>query len=290
MKKLLVISLALAMVFAFAGVAAAQGIAEDGIVNSGYGTFAVGDPSPHGGYTDATSKCNVCHAVHGATAGGEALLQTTRANACLYCHVSGGATSLIVYNGADANYTTDYENNHAATHQGAGSNIYAGCVSCHSVHGADTWDPDPATSEPENILKAQPGTGSSGAGAIAADVTSLDEFCVDCHDNRADAGCNNCHGGATGTSMDHVYIESADNGTQHVMTTADNVRAFVSSTNCTSCHSGGDGTQANSFPHLTTARQFLADSTNDGVDDGYDEICLDCHINGLGDAGVGITF
>ncbi|MHB9003613.1 MAG: hypothetical protein ACYC6C_06055, partial [Coriobacteriia bacterium] len=45
--------------------------------------------SPHGGYTTATTKCKVCHAVHEAQMGGEVLLRSTIADACNYCHVGG---------------------------------------------------------------------------------------------------------------------------------------------------------------------------------------------------------
>ncbi len=283
MKRLMIVLLiTCVVVFALSSVAFAAsppGIVEDGEVNSGYLEPTTGS-NPHGGYTDSTDKCKVCHAVHGATSGGEKLLRGTAAGACTFCHI--GAFAIDRPYGTDAtNYTVDYENNHASSHYG--SSAYSGCVSCHSVHGANTTTWDVA-----RILKKSPG------GAIATDVANVSEFCTDCHDNRlsgAGQGCGHgCHG--TGNSQNEVYINTAANGTSHVMKTQDGTHAFGDSTDCRSCHSGGgtDGAPAtgNSFPHITSGAQFLVDSHTQTTK--LDEVCLDCHINGTATSGVGITF
>lgn len=285
MKRTIAVSfIALAMLLLLTSSALAVGITEPGDINSGYLDPSLIQPSgqgPHGGYTDASYKCKVCHAVHGASSSGEALLGATKANACVYCHITGGISSLVVYEGDAANYTNEYENNHTDSH---GS--YNGCVSCHSVHGAGTvaWS--------TKILKSSPAP--RGAGSIAAGVANMNEFCADCHDNRQTTAAANrcstiCHDTDANT-QNHVYINAAVNGTSHVMKAADNTHAWVASTNCTSCHKGGAATSK--FPHFTSGAFFLADTHTTTTP--LDRICLDCHLD-TGDpataaAGVGESF
>lgn len=258
-------------------------ISEEATLGAGYFDPTPGE-SPHGGYTTSTDKCKVCHAVHGAAVSGQRLLRSEAANACTFCHITGGFAIDQPYGIDETGYTIDYENNHASSHEGS---TYAGCQSCHSVHGSDTEDT--AAFAPGKILRDDPG------GAVApGGVTSMNEFCVDCHDNRSGAGCgaDACHNGGTGGPQDHVYVNTEDGGTSHVMTAADGTRAFIDSSDCRDCHSGGNTglspTTGNSFPHLTLGAQFLMD-THDTTT-GLDEVCLSCHVNGAGDAGVGKTF
>jgi predicted CXXCH cytochrome family protein len=287
-RLLVVLLLTCFAVFALSSVAFAAsppGIVEDGVVNSGYLPPASGS-NPHGGYTDSTDKCKVCHAVHGAKPPGEKLLRgLSSAGACTFCHITGGFTIDRPYGTDETNYTEDYENNHTDRHMGS-----RGCVGCHSVHGADTEDT--TAFAPGKILRDNPG------GAIAAgSVTSLNAFCTDCHDmrDRKKQGCGSstCH--SVGRSESHVYINTAANGTSHVMKAQDGIHAFGDSTDCRSCHRGGGTNEArangNSFPHITSGAQFLVDTHTQTTK--LDEVCLDCHLNGTvgsATAGVGKSF
>ena len=62
--------------------------------------------SPHSGYSTTTGKCKVCHAVHGAGStdvtgttlnATEVLLRSTKANACEFCHLTGGTFAMDPY-------------------------------------------------------------------------------------------------------------------------------------------------------------------------------------------------
>ncbi len=187
--------------------------------------------SPHAGYSTTTGKCKVCHAVHAAGMTDEAgtallpsedLLRSTDANACTFCHLTGGTFAMDPYfdptdpvNTSIANYysndsapptgTTKWNLNgvsdssagrsgHSATHghdnpQGVAAQFksYKGCVSCHAVHGANTMG------QGEFILKNDPAKGvtaavgsgwggGTGYGSKQAPTTTQIEFCEDCHD------------------------------------------------------------------------------------------------------------
>lgn len=159
-----------------------------------WATFGV----PHGGYADTSGKCKVCHAVHGAglnetgadtAPATEKLLRTTAASACAFCHITG-AYATMVYDGVLGNYQVEGVGErpegtsaHVDGHQYTG---YSGCVSCHSVHGANTIAGSP-------ILKDDPAQGVTSAvavvfggwtgyGSFAAPVANQRDFCLDCHD------------------------------------------------------------------------------------------------------------
>ncbi len=89
-------------------------------------------PTPHKDFQLTTSKCGVCHAVHKGTAGGQVLLRTTIANACVYCHIQTDIGVDRIYNGITANYTVENDRGHQAP--------AVECVDCHAVHGADTFN------------------------------------------------------------------------------------------------------------------------------------------------------
>lgn len=305
MRKSLVIGLTL--VFLFAMTASAFAVA--GIVptdkttipldqtnQGGYLNPAAG-LNPHGSYSTTSNKCKTCHAVHGATSGGEALLRSTKANACVYCHITGGFAIKMPYGNVAANYTTEYENNHASLHQGT---AYNGCVSCHSVHGANTFVSAGDGITAGKILKENPGASAAGnaTGALNADVTTLDDFCRDCHDGttkpaadgNAGAGvCGNCHA----TQM-QVSNYTTRNQVSHIMTTtltnASGTQVTnVTSAKCRSCHKGAATyADANSFPHLTSGADFLTDTHTSTSP--LDRVCLECHVWGGGANGVGQTF
>ena len=55
--------------------------------------------SPHGGFTDSTNLCKICHAVHGGRPDGYRLLRnSSRETECWFCHEgAGSASSIWVY-------------------------------------------------------------------------------------------------------------------------------------------------------------------------------------------------
>jgi len=255
----------------------------------GYSEPTTGE-SPHGNYSDTGSKCKVCHAVHNATSGGQTLLRSTRADACVYCHVTGGFSIKVPYGTTAANYTSESDWNHDNDHNGnTSASLYAGCVSCHSVHGANTFG------GASKILKNNPGK------AIATAVTTEIDFCRDCHnkagDNDDSGGCmtGTCHVSDIGSE----YQLTSRNGVTHVMTTTltgnyGTQVAWLPSDTCRKCHKEGSSTSGDSFPHYTpSAVQFLDDGyTTQDTD--LDQACMNCHTDtGDGDSytsGVGSSF
>lgn len=124
------------------------------------------------------------------------------------------------------------------------------CFTCHSVHGANALA--------SYILKVDP----AGDGGAAA---NFNEFCADCH-NKATAS------------------------NSHVMTAASNQKAFMDSTNCSSCHAepGGAG---GDYPHTSTSYKFLGAGREGTVTaQALDNSCLKCHLNTAGTQGVGKTY
>ncbi len=247
---------------------------------------------PHGGYSNATNLCKICHAVHDARAGGEALIKTPRDRACIYCHVTHFSVP-HPYGGNVALYDNEYENNHAATHQGT---AYRGCLSCHSIHGANVLVSPADGITASMLVRNNPGDVlAGGTGAVAAPATTLDEFCRDCHDktSRADGTgtCATCHDGAQMGVSDFP----TRNGVSHVMTAtltgADGTTqvADFSSATCRSCHKGAAVyATGNSFPHLTSGADFLTDTHL--VTSQLDRVCLECHQWNGGASGVGVSF
>ncbi|MDI6901754.1 MAG: hypothetical protein QMC79_08695 [Anaerosomatales bacterium] len=160
-KTLVIVALATLMVFAFSGVAMAK------ITNNyhewdaagGFGGANATVPTPHKGYTEATVKCNVCHAVHNAPIAGtgwdankdgdfldageweagdtdtEMLLRSTVANACNYCHIETSIGGTQLYGGDPVLYTRTGNPWEDFNHGGPS----ASCTGCHAVHGANTY-------------------------------------------------------------------------------------------------------------------------------------------------------
>lgn len=295
MKKAIVIGLALVFTFVMTAVA----FAVPGIVPTDKTTLLLDqtnqggylDPTagvnPHGLYSNTSNKCKTCHAVHGASAIGEALLRSTKANACVFCHVGAAYTIKKPYGTDPVLYTTEYENNHASTHQGTG---YNGCVSCHSVHGANTFVAAGDGITAGKILKNNPGGTpvGTGTGALAASVTTLDEFCRDCHDNLQVTGGGVCAGsGCHATQMQVSSYPTRDEQSHIQTTTLTNASgvavASAASTKCRNCHKGAAVyADANSFPHITSGADFLTDTHTSTSP--LDRVCLECHAN------VGVTF
>ena len=307
--------------FVIAGTAQALG--------GGYKTPTAGS-SPHGGYSDVTDKCKVCHAVHNANASVEtsfsppqALLRTRRGvpqpttdrnyngMACAYCHIVGSWSIKTVYGGSLDNYQRNSRYNHDDNHRyfGGTRKNYAGCMSCHSVHGSNVL-----AGYETDIVSANPNPDWN-----TITIDSLTDFCRDCHEDTSTAfgtwgyRCGMCHssvvvpGGEDPTEMTDqwppFYNEGRD-GTTHIMTTTltgnyGTQVAWEDSSDCRDCHMGGNHSEGNSFPHYTSGAYFLDDTytppdTYNSADTQMDRVCLNCHAEGGdGDAyttGVGKSF
>ncbi|MBA4370925.1 MAG: hypothetical protein C0418_05030 [Coriobacteriaceae bacterium] len=247
-------------------------------------TPVTSDGSPHGGYSTATKKCGVCHAVHHAGAdgdgvGSEALLLTTRADACTYCHISPAVSGLTVYGGLNANYELASNRAHDSA---IGDDVK--CTSCHQVHAAANVM-TPNTYLTTKILKDISLEHGAYSGSYLVSPTALMDA-----DTAVTAWCSYCHG----------YFNKGINGASHVMTTTLGAAAFSVSTHCVSCHADDSPTSPGggaAFPHYTLGTRFLTQSGDDSnsvpatvaTDPGHDGVCLRCHRDGAG-SGVGLHF
>ncbi len=256
--------------------------------------------SPHGDYDTSTRKCGVCHSVHAAKPTGQVLLQSSIADACSYCHVVAGVSDIVVYDGLEANYKgTDWENAHNTGYPGSTN---GGCVDCHQVHAASTrmtnnldltdkilWG------EKESYFfdpKYDPVAGAPLATDTKA--TALSKWCTKCH-----------VGGLTGYGFyaTEYPADPLEGLYTHVMkdpevytrgSIAPTEVAYVSSQQCSSCHTSGYGTSK--WPHYTQGARFLVQAGDKSaaqtpVSPGmtsYDGVCLRCHRDGA--RGVGLTW
>ena len=159
---------------------------------------------PHGNYLTTSSKCDSCHTVHSAEAGGVALLPAaTVAATCEMCH--DGTGGFGVYGAIKAQTGRDPATDSSlGSHRIAATNVVPGgsatggsamvafgggtltCSDCHSVHGADTvapfmgerkrtrsWErPDRPTSK---LLRRR----TTGAATAVDDYGS--DWCAGCH-------------------------------------------------------------------------------------------------------------
>lgn len=301
MRKYVLLGLVIVAVLAMTSVAFA----------GGYRTWGGSPPdSPHKDYIDAADKCKVCHAVHNANQGNDTwgdpattLLRTNKANACIYCHITDDVSTLEPYGEVEINYTNDldwnHDNNHVAS-GGVSADLYAGCTSCHSVHGATT-----KIIAGSKILKNNPGR------ALSAAATTVEQFCRDCHNKSGGnaagvaGGCGQtgCHeqDNETEGNISTEYWTEARNGVTHVMTATMTgvidggaVAWNRNSDTCRDCHYAGAQVSGDSFPHYTSpAIQFL-DAGYSVVNSGMDRVCLNCHTDSGNPAaytsGVGKSF
>ncbi|MHB0978730.1 MAG: hypothetical protein ACYC5Q_01415 [Thermoleophilia bacterium] len=269
------------------------------------------------------SSCSWCHPLHApgpAWPSNNGVFEDNVSTPCVYCHIVGGFAIKTVYGADPNNYWMEstkfnYLNNHASSHGMGSTSYYQGCPSCHSVHGANTWDPDTGDSNPATyILRNSPGP------SLTAPVANMDDFCRDCHDMTGQNGANDpsteqlcgrhCHksylypaAGSTIGYPDTTWIRAvgvvtksgARDGVSHIMTTtltnvAGDPRALVGTATCRSCHSGGDRTSDNSWPHMTIGAEFLTDAYTQPTH--LDLVCLRCHDDGVSDGtfGVGDNF
>lgn len=259
--------------------------------------------SPHGGYTNSTQKCVVCHAVHESLSGGQVLLASSVANACIYCHVDTlGAGYTQVYQGNPTNYSgADYANAHNSY---SVASVERGviCTTCHQVHAAQSAMTANAYLTTKLLKGAksyvavpQPNYDPIAQAPQSTDATelALTKWC---------AGCHFTMNLAAGRSYSY-YADAYDLPT-HVMTTAtasyggsgtySGRVAWDSSNYCSSCHESAFGTAE--WPHFTPGLRFLTESTdvsgtvNGATDTEQDGVCLRCHRGGGGTTGIGRDF
>lgn len=268
-KTMIIVALAAVLVFAFASSAYANGwINWTTAVASGGQTG-----SPHSGYTTTSTKCEVCHAVHGANPdmklmwGGSGQPVAGATNSCAYCHqtISGGYTQ--VYYDANTSAITWAAYSNQANYGNEGHGI--DCTQCHSVHGAGLVTGGGTVAGlgtsyyGKYNLKAAATANAPAAfrtGTVAAQQQTY--FCSQCHNyySRDTAATTLAHyntiwditaGGSTApiaapsaTQASHPMVSV---GTYDYTTTggrggnvaAGTQIAWVGSTQCRSCHDAG---------------------------------------------------
>ena len=196
--------------------------------------------SPHSGYSSTTGKCKVCHAVHGAGStdvtgttlnATEVLLRSTKANACEFCHLTGGTFAMDPYynttfgtsslanyhgngngwvaatmgggtnwfttaGGAGATQYTVAQSGHNAGHSHAGPG-YQGCNSCHAVHGANTMGT--GADAGKFILKDDPAKGvTANVGSSYLDAGAVGRMgygSISAPATTQEQFCSDCHDG-----------------------------------------------------------------------------------------------
>lgn len=254
-----------------------------------------GNGTPHVSYSTTSEKCAVCHSVHNADyanpAGGQnILLRSDKADACTYCHMDASITSNRPYAETATNYTTDTVFNHS--NSSAVLTSYSGCPSCHSVHGAGTFDD---ASVATSILKDWSGA-DADAPAGSDRASFLTEFCSQCHayypsdyDVLADGEGNHI---MTATFNDYDNPEASASATGSPV-------ANAGSADCTSCHDAVGTGNGDSFPHyMPNNARFLvaadyqgAGSTTATVSEAsVDGACIKCHLWNGATEGVGEDF
>ncbi len=283
--KRVVLVLALAFVMLLALTSGAYAVRGDS-------TYLTTPGSPHGAYTTTTQKCGVCHAVHHATATGEALLRSSIANACVYCHITSSTGRISIYNGVEANYNgADYSN----AHNNYGTDP-ATCTGCHQVHAASNVMSGITYLDGKILKDLSSGTTSQTPvfNSGNTDEANITQFCIQCHgyyETNYDTGTPTTHimgpaGSSYGNPQAGYSGRVAWNGSDY----------------CYSCHASGDKDQADgtvktvasSWPHYTAGDRFLLQAasstaaTSGATDSRNDGVCLRCHTDGTN--GVGIDF
>jgi predicted CXXCH cytochrome family protein len=304
MKKLTwVLAVSMVLVFALAAVAYADTFSTYATWTSGLSNTG-SSPTPHKDYRLTTVKCAVCHAVHKAELGGQILLQNTVQNACLYCHVQTNIGGTQIYGGNTNWYIT-------ATNMAHNN----GCSECHAVHGANTISPALFPDLTARILRTLPSNQPAQANA-PWDYTNgvrdgvVSAFCAHCHPYYV-GNYEQTHLGTlgVGTYKGHVMTTTiaAYNNPNATQATGSPV-AYATDFYCRSCHDAGrvvqgvGGPWTDNFPHYTKGDRFENAATSvAGLATGpagiaattspvQDGVCLKCHVNGTGSAGIGITF
>lgn len=314
MKKTFLVALAVCcFVAAMAGVAFAQGY---GGPAGGYLSPTV---NPHGGFTTTTKNCGVCHSVHHALAGGEALMRGSIANACTFCHITTNTGVIQLYDyatlGNDSAYVgpSDYahDTNGGVLNGGAGNGGVT-CTNCHQVHAASN---DMVTANAHLVTKIlKTGTFQAGMPAIGgldANGVAVSKWCTRCHpyyNEHFDGTSHVMRANGNTYSADRVADGKSAAGVAGAV-------AFATSRECHSCHNRGPVDQveaagpigtpipavAYSFPHYSDGKRWLNTATGvegagngivggannplDGTDTtDMDGACFWCHrdANGVG--------
>jgi hypothetical protein len=251
------------------------------------------------------------------------LLRSGAGTACNYCHVDSSIGGKVVYAGQSdifgyaQNFTSSYAHN---WHD-------AGCNDCHSVHGANTYDGaltsailnrQPRSRDPQREVIGAITSSNTDVAPLYA--TLADAYAGTDRDIQTTAFCSSCHyvyntssaqaikerGGTAVFTKHHPMADAltsrsaAAGAAKGANDITDEIQwAWTGSNTCRSCHSAGlDGSDANSgltgytdqsFPHYTKGNyRFLSQSSDAAY--ATDEVCLDCHRNAAGTAGVGVSF
>lgn len=257
-------------------------------------TIVFGTGTPHGGYSSTTNKCASCHSAHqaaveSAVAGdGQpvALLATSAANACTYCHIDVSTRSdLKVYDGDASNYWTtgSYETTASAHRSIIVGGVQTGvtCVDCHAVHAATDRLTGNAYLD-VNLLRTVSALSTDLPQPTDSPELALTKWCVQCH---RDASADAPHMG-----MDMLAGSSYQQGDSSY----DGRIAWQDVTGCTSCH--GAGTETSAFPHFVdNAAGFLLSAASASSETTYaqspteDGVCLRCHRE-TETSGIGIQY
>jgi predicted CXXCH cytochrome family protein len=290
MKKMLFVAVVAIAVLAVATSAFASFyVSWNAAYNTGLGALG----TPHKDYRVNTVKCAVCHSVHDADVTGELLLKSTIADACTYCHIETSIGGKQIYNADAAAYEgpdTNYAHNALYGYS---------CSSCHSVHGAGTWNFSNTSGgvgwigdvnskilrmyEDGDEHEAWGGAGDAGApagygrdDAYTRDM-AVTAFCTQCHspyfaqDSQTQGDFS--HSATPNYGYSHPMVRDTSLATFSPALKAGSTVAYngqvawKNSEACRSCHDAGivdgSGVILSSFPHYTPgAERFLMAATS----------------------------
>lgn len=258
------------------------------------------------------------------------LLRSSVANACVYCHIETAVGGTQLYDGTAALWTapTGLDENAAHNRNSANCvNCHAvhGANTFLDEAGTKILKFQPAA----NRMIQDEVLGASGLYLTANDAkvdtgdlgkdSQVTAFCTQCHANFSTASemILNADGSQT-PYTDSTYVDGDPTANtqykSHPMKSADVAFsaagssvtaqvAWAASSTCRSCHDAGAtdeglGVTANNFPHYTAgAYSFVNVAANagavaapSGLNHGSDGMCLKCHVNSDGTAGVGTSF
>ena len=220
------------------------------------GSWSVADDgAPHGGFSTATNRCRVCHAVHMAdpstapTVPGRIngpiswrlLRNQNRTEECYYCHGPNGATDKqpfrdragVTFRGEHTLGSTVLPDANTTTVPGG----QLTCGTCHNVHAADvvagsfsgSVETSMAAFMAARILKNSPNPFNSqkvstdtGAVAGAGGADPFTKFCSDCHDKNPNWDVDLSGSDETNSADLRRDSNNATNTTSHVQGLADN--------------------------------------------------------------------
>ena len=199
-------------------------------IGSEAGTNVGTRKGPHGGYTTGTSKCELCHVVHGGAAGSFLVLRAeTVKDLCYTCHDGTGGSGVYGVIQARTGSAPGAQHRIEATSGldgitvpggnestgGTSTVVFSGvggsmtCTDCHSPHNSDCVAPfigdrmrteDDTTSASiatNHLLKQKPGP---SADATVAVMEYGSDWCEACHRGR--------HSGSA-TSINHSVADSS---------------------------------------------------------------------------------